>query len=54
MALGWIIAVVLAAAILAIIGFGWETFFGGVEEGAEKVGTFVEDVVDNGANETSK
>jgi hypothetical protein len=51
MALGWIIAVALAiAAVLAIIGFGWETFFGGVEEGAEKVGTFVEDVVNNGTN----
>jgi len=24
--------------ILAIMGLGWQTFFGGVEKGAEKVG----------------
>ena len=24
--------------ILAILGLGWQTFFGGVEKGAEKVG----------------
>ena len=37
--LGFILLIIIAGVlILAIMGLGWQTFFGGVEKGAEKVG----------------
>jgi hypothetical protein len=37
--LGLLLFIIIAGVlILAIMGLGWQTFFGGVEKGAEKVG----------------
>ena len=37
--LGFVLFIIIAGVlILAILGLGWQTFFGGVEKGAEKVG----------------
>ena len=36
--MGLITWVVIAVVILAIIGLGWQTFFSGVWQGAQKVG----------------
>jgi hypothetical protein len=37
--LGILLLIIIAGVlILAIMGLGWQTFFGGVEKGAEKVG----------------
>jgi len=36
--MGLITWVVIAIVILAIIGLGWQTFFSGVWQGAQKVG----------------
>ena len=37
--LGFILLIIIAGVlILAIMGLGWQTFFGGVQKGAEKVG----------------
>lgn len=37
--LGFVLFIIIAGVlILAIMGLGWQTFFGGVEKGAEKVG----------------
>ena len=37
--LGIILLIIIAGVlILAIMGLGWQTFFGGVQKGAEKVG----------------
>ena len=39
MLLGFLLLIIIAGVlILAIIGLGWQTFFGGVQKGAEKVG----------------
>lgn len=39
MLLGILLLIIIAGVlILAIIGLGWQTFFGGVQKGAEKVG----------------
>lgn len=39
MLLGFLLLIIIAGVlILAIMGLGWQTFFGGVEKGAEKVG----------------
>ena len=39
MLLGFILLIIIAGVlILAIVGLGWQTFFGGVQKGAEKVG----------------
>jgi hypothetical protein len=38
--------------ILAIMGLGWQTFFGGVEKGAEKVG--ITKAIKNIANDIQK
>jgi hypothetical protein len=36
---GFVLFIIIAGVlILAIMGLGWQTFFGGVEKGAEKVG----------------
>ncbi len=33
-----ILIIVIVVVVLAVIGLGWETFFAGVQKGAEKVG----------------
>jgi hypothetical protein len=39
MLLGFLLLIIIAGIlILAIMGLGWQTFFGGVQKGAEKVG----------------
>jgi hypothetical protein len=39
MLLGFLLLIIIAGVlILAIMGLGWQTFFGGVLKGAEKVG----------------
>ena len=39
MLLGFLLLIIIVGVlILAIMGLGWQTFFGGVEKGAEKVG----------------
>ena len=39
MLLGFLLLIIIAGVlILAILGLGWQTFFGGVQKGAEKVG----------------
>ncbi len=36
---GYFLLIIMAGVmILAILGLGWQTFFGGVQKGAEKVG----------------
>jgi hypothetical protein len=36
--MGLLTWVVIVAVVLAIIGLGWQTFFGGMFEGAERIG----------------
>jgi len=37
--LGFLLLIIIVGVlILAIMGLGWQTFFGGVQKGAEKVG----------------
>ena len=39
MLLGFLLLIIIIGVlILAIMGLGWQTFFGGVQKGAEKVG----------------
>jgi hypothetical protein len=39
MLLGFLFLIIIVGVlILAIMGLGWQTFFGGVQKGAEKVG----------------
>jgi flagellar basal body-associated protein FliL len=39
MLLAFLLLIIIAGVlILAIMGLGWQTFFGGVQKGAEKVG----------------
>ena len=39
MLLGFLLLIIIVGVlILAIMGLGWQTFFGGVQKGAEKVG----------------
>ena len=33
-----LLLIIVGVLILAIVGLGWQTFFGGVQKGAEKVG----------------
>ncbi len=33
-----LLIIIVGVLILAIVGLGWQTFFGGVQKGAEKVG----------------
>ncbi|MFN2434521.1 MAG: hypothetical protein ABR515_04010 [Nitrososphaeraceae archaeon] len=37
--IGWIVLILAILIILAVIGLGWDTFFGGVKQGAEKIGS---------------
>lgn len=52
MIMGLLTWVVVIGVILAIIGLGWQTFFGGVFEGAEKVGEnpLVQDITNGTAD----
>ena len=36
---GWIVLILTILIILAVIGLGWDTFFSGVKQGAEKIGS---------------
>jgi hypothetical protein len=40
--IGWIVLILLILVILALIGLGWDTFFGGVKKGIEKIGNLPE------------
>ena len=40
--IGWIVLILAILVILAVVGLGWETFFGGVKKGAEKIGSLPE------------
>jgi len=35
--IGWIVLILAILVILAAVGLGWDTFFGGVKKGAEKI-----------------
>jgi hypothetical protein len=37
--IGWIVLILAILVILALVGLGWDTFFGGVKQGAEKIGS---------------
>jgi hypothetical protein len=36
--IGWIVLILAVLVILALVGLGWNTFFGGVKKGIEKIG----------------
>jgi hypothetical protein len=40
--IGWVVLILAILVILAVIGLGWDTFFGGVKQGAEKIGSLPE------------
>ena len=40
--IGWIVLILVILVILALIGLGWDTFFGGVKKGVEKIGNLPE------------
>ena len=40
--IGWIVLILAILVILAVVGLGWDTFFGGVKKGAEKIGSLPE------------
>jgi hypothetical protein len=40
--LGWIVLILVILVILALIGLGWDTFFGGVKKGVEKIANLPE------------
>jgi flagellar basal body-associated protein FliL len=53
MLLGFLLLIIIAGVlILAIMGLGWQTFFGGVQKGAEKVG--ITKAIKNIANDIQK
>jgi flagellar basal body-associated protein FliL len=53
MLLGFLLLIIIAGVlILAIMGLGWQTFFGGVQKGAEKVG--ITKAIKNIANDIEK
>jgi hypothetical protein len=35
--IGWIVFILAVLVILAVVGLGWDTFFGGVKKGVEKI-----------------
>lgn len=47
--MGLLTWVVVIAVVLAIIGLGWQTFFSGIVEGAERIGDnpFVENLTNS-------
>jgi len=40
--IGWIVLILAVIVILALVGLGWNTFFGGVKKGVEKIGSLPE------------
>jgi len=40
--IGWIVLILAILVILAAVGLGWDTFFGGVKKGAEKISSLPE------------
>ncbi|HEX2305600.1 MAG TPA: hypothetical protein VHH33_04885 [Nitrososphaeraceae archaeon] len=40
--IGWIVLILAILVILAMVGLGWDTFFGGVKKGVEKIGNLPE------------
>lgn len=40
--IGWIVLILAVLVILAVVGLGWDTFFGGVKKGAEKISNLPE------------
>lgn len=40
--IGWIVLILAILVILAMVGLGWDTFLGGVKQGAEKIGSLPE------------
>ena len=40
--IGWIVLILAILVILALVGLGWNTFFGGVKKGIEKIGNLPE------------
>jgi hypothetical protein len=40
--IGWIVLILAVIVILALVGLGWNTFFGGVKKGIEKIGNLPE------------
>ena len=42
MLIGWIVLILAILVILAMVGLGWDTFFGGVKKGVEKIGNLPE------------
>jgi hypothetical protein len=40
--IGWIVLILAILVILAAVGLGWDTFFGGVKKGVEKIGSLPE------------
>ena len=53
MLLGFLLLmIIIGVLILAIMGLGWQTFFGGVQKGAEKVG--ITKAIKNIANDIQK
>jgi hypothetical protein len=51
--IGWIVLILLVLVILALVGLGWDTFFGGVKKGVEKIGNLpeVRNLTDKAKNE---
>ena len=40
--IGWIVLILAVLVILALVGLGLDTFFGGVKKGVEKIGNLPE------------
>jgi hypothetical protein len=40
--IGWIVFILAILVILAVVGLGWDTFFGGVKKGVEKISNLPE------------
>ena len=40
--IGWIVLILAVLVVLAVVGLGWDTFFGGVKKGAEKISNLPE------------
>ena len=40
--IGWIVLILAILVILAMVGLGWDTFFGGVKKGVEKIASLPE------------
>jgi Tfp pilus assembly protein PilO len=40
--IGWIVLILVILVVLAVVGLGWDTFFIGVQKGAEKISNLPE------------